>query len=109
MADSLQIRGGRKEKMPNLMIRELVYCTDEQALYIGTAEGNVKLCSAVLERIVATHNANIVSLTQRLEDKLTASKVTAQAQVASDASTAAIATAFNNLIAAMKDSGVMKT
>lgn len=114
MADSLQIRAGTKAKMPTLAVRELVYCTDEQALYIGTATGNIKLCAAALEGIVNAHSNSINSLSDeisaiknQLPSKLTAGKVAAQAAVAADADTAAIITAVNNLIAAMKASGVM--
>ena len=79
--------------MPTLAIRELVYCKDEKALYIGTEAGNLKLCSADLE--------------EAINGKLTASPVAAQAALASDANTSAIVTAVNSLIAAMKTSGVM--
>lgn len=86
--------------MPTLAVRELVYCTDEKALYIGTAAGNVKLCDADLESAVNTINNS-------MNGKLTASPVAAQAALATDANTSAIVTAVNNLIAAMKASGVM--
>ena len=170
--------------MPTLAIRELVYCTDEKALYIGTSAGNVKLCDADWENMISTisntantnssniatqkSNLNILSgtvaeqgeslanllerhttLTQSVNghgdrihanevqigslqnnvsahgnaltqlnaaisevsnltnSKLTASKVTAQAGLAGDADLPAVVTAINNLINAMKASGVM--
>lgn len=102
--------------MPTLIARELVYCTDEKALYIGTAAGNIKLCSAELTAAVVAHSNAISGNTKTLEalravvnDKLTASPVAAQTALASDASTADIIAAINNLIAAMKTSGVMNT
>ena len=100
--------------MPTLIPRELVYVTDEQALYIGTSKGNVKLCSAELIAAVVAMSAavggntkTIQELKTSLDNKLTASPVAAQATVAADADTAAVITAVNNLIAAMKASGVM--
>lgn len=66
--------------MPTLAMRELVYCTDEKALYIGTAAGNVKLTPSPME---------------------------AQPALDTGASTAEIVTAINNLIAALKESGAM--
>ena len=122
--------------MPTLAVRELVYCTDEKALYIGTSAGNIKLCAAALEGVVNTHTSSINSLNNNvsslgnaltavsntasgnfssiqnimntLPSKLTAGKVAAQAGLAADADAATIVTAVNNLIAAMKASGVMK-
>lgn len=49
MADLIKIKSGAKgnrEKMPKLEVGELGYATDEKALYIGTASGNVRLCGA---------------------------------------------------------------
>lgn len=111
--------------MPTLAVRELVYCTDEKALYIGTSAGNIKLCAAALEGIVNSLSNNvsilgnsltsvsnglsaeISAIKNQLPSKLTAGKVAAQAGLAADADAAAIVTAVNNLIAAMKTSGVM--
>ena len=47
MADLIKIKSGAKgnrETMPKLETGELGYETDEKALYIGTASGNVRLC-----------------------------------------------------------------
>lgn len=43
MADLITIKGGSGE-VPELKDRELAYSRDERALYIGTANGNVRLC-----------------------------------------------------------------
>lgn len=43
MADLIKIKGGTGA-VPTLQDRELAYSRDEQALYIGTASGNVRLC-----------------------------------------------------------------
>lgn len=45
MADLIRIKGGRGTT-PTLQDRELAYNKDEQALYIGTENGNVMLCLA---------------------------------------------------------------
>lgn len=43
MADKIQIRAGNKSGMPTLTDRELAYVRDENALYIGTPDGNKKV------------------------------------------------------------------
>lgn len=43
MADLIKIKAG-SGNVPTLQDRELAYRKDEQALYIGTGEGNVRLC-----------------------------------------------------------------
>lgn len=45
MDDTIKIKGGSGET-PELQDRELGYNREEKALYIGTPDGNVKLCSA---------------------------------------------------------------
>lgn len=50
MADNISIRGGNKKGMPTLRDRELAFVRDEEALYIGSPDGNLKLCSADTER-----------------------------------------------------------
>lgn len=95
MADTIKIRAGKKgerENMPALADREIAYERDEKALYIGTPQGNVKLCDADLEA-----------------RKLTAQKVAAQPELAAAADLPAVISSINNLIAAMKSSGVMNT
>jgi len=52
MDDAIYIRSGAKgdrEKMPTLRYNkelgsEMGYCSDEKALYIGTSNGNERLC-----------------------------------------------------------------
>ena len=82
MADKIQIRAGKKANMPTLTDRELGYVKDEAALYIGTVGGN---------------------------KRLTQVPVAAQETLAEDADIQAVIAAYNNLIAAMKSSGVMST
>lgn len=57
MSDLITIKSGAlgdREEMPSLAIGELGYRTDEKALYIGTTEGNVKLCEAgLIDRVAA--------------------------------------------------------
>lgn len=43
MADTIQLRAGNKENMPVLRDREPAYVRDENALYVGTPEGNKKV------------------------------------------------------------------
>ena len=45
MADLIRIKGG-SGSVPTLQERELGYSKTEKSLYIGTANGNIKLCSA---------------------------------------------------------------
>lgn len=45
MADLIRIKGG-SGNVPTLQDRELAYSKVEKALYIGTENGNVRLCSA---------------------------------------------------------------
>lgn len=114
MADSLQIRGGNKATMPVLQIREIAYCKDEKALYIGTSGGNVKLCDAddpgritALETTTATHTTQIETLETSVEGKLTATPAAAQSELAAQADLAAVIAAYNALLAALKAGGIM--
>lgn len=45
MADLIKIKGGNGS-VPELQDRELGYRKDEEALYIGAGNGNVRLCGA---------------------------------------------------------------
>ena len=63
MADLIKIKGGSGE-VPELEDRELGYSRDEKALYIGTKNGNVKLCGA---DDVATLQGLIEGLKARIE------------------------------------------
>lgn len=128
MADSLQIRGGNKATMPVLQIREIAYCKDEKALYIGTSGGNVKLCDADdpdritaletttathtaqisgLQTMAGTHTAQIGTLETSVEGKLTATPAAAQSELAAQADLAAVIAAYNALLAALKAGGIM--
>ena len=44
--DSIRLRAGNKAGMPQLSHREPAYVWDEQALYVGTPEGNVQVAAA---------------------------------------------------------------
>ena len=122
MADTIQLRGGTKEKMPNLADREPGYCRDEEALYIGTPDGNVKLggktedALKALDLVCQGFGKDIQKLHEtaqrqgeELGKKLTAEPVAAQAALAADADLAAVIAAVNALLDAMKQSGVMST
>ena len=63
MADLIMIKGGSGE-VPELEDRELGYSRDEKALYIGTKNGNVRLCGA---DDVATLQGLIEGLKARIE------------------------------------------
>lgn len=102
MADTIQIKAGAGETKPDLAGREIAYATDEKALYIGTADGNLKLCQA--DDIEA-----VKKLKEDMKDKLKASQVAAQTEVAADADMPTLIAAHNALIAALKESGVMGT
>ena len=70
MADSIRIKGGTGS-VPKLEDRELGYSKDEKALYIGTKDGNVRLCGAddidtvkaYIDGLVAQINARIDTMT----------------------------------------------
>ncbi len=109
MADNIYLRAGAKAGMPTLASREIAYVTDEEALYVGTASGNKKVCAASTEGRVTTLEGRATSLENATAGKLTATKATAQAELSLEAEAAAIASAFNSLIAAMKASGLMES
>lgn len=57
MDDLIRIKGGSGET-PALQDREIAYNKSEKALYIGTPDGNVRLCGAddiksILDRLKA--------------------------------------------------------
>ena len=120
MADTIQIRAGAKANMPQLAVREIAYVTDEDggALYIGTATGNKKLCtvgtiqtitnmSNHLNEMETTLEGKLNEMETTLEGKLTASRMPVQSALDSAAETAAIVTAFNTLLEALKTAGIM--
>lgn len=116
MADTIQIRGGSKAGIPALADRELGWCNDSKELFIGTADGNVKIGDAAvfqkvmdLETGLQTVNTTVGKLETALGNKLTAAPAAAQAAVASDAELAAVIEGLNSLIAALKNAGIMST
>ena len=67
MADLIKIKSGEpaaeRPEMPDLDECELGYRTDEKALYIGTKDGNVRLCGAddiasIIARLDALESKN---------------------------------------------------
>lgn len=135
--DSVQIFGGNKAGMPALRDRELGYCKDEKALYIGTANGNVRLCGAddsgridALETTTGTHttqisslqnttgtqttqisglSASLSSLETTVSGKLTASQAAAQTDLPASATLEDTVSAYNSLLAAMRAAGIIAT
>lgn len=109
MADTIQIRAGAKANMPTLSVREIAYVTDEDggALYIGTATGNKKLCTVGTIRTLENMSHHLNEMETSLEGKLTASQMPVQSALDSAAEAAAIVTAFNTLLEALKAAGMM--
>ena len=95
MADRLQIYGGLKADMPELLPREIGYCTDTNELYIGSLMSGNKLVGAVRWE-------------NEIKEKLTAVKADHLEYVALEATTQEIATAFNQLLSNLKVAGIMK-
>ncbi len=63
MADLITIKGG-SGNVPTLQDRELGYSKDGKALYIGTSNGNVRLCGA---DDIGALNTLINNITARLD------------------------------------------
>lgn len=80
MADTILLRAGNKAGMPKLNDREIAYVRDEKTLYVGTPGGNARIGAEKVESLPV------------LEDT---------------ADLAAVISAYNGLIAALKKSGVM--
>ena len=77
MADLIKIKGGRGA-VPTLQDRELAYSKDEVALYIGTENGNIKLCGVgqgadedavkvYIDGLVADINTRLEAIEARLD------------------------------------------
>ena len=66
MSDTIQIRAGNKLGMPTLADREIAYVRNENALYIGTGDGNKRIG----EELNATVNSLLSSLA-RYGERLT--------------------------------------
>lgn len=66
MADLIRIKGG-SGTVPTLQDRELAYSKTEQALYIGTPNGNVRLTGGDGSVDLSAINAQIADITARLK------------------------------------------
>ena len=77
MSDLIKIKGGRGA-VPTLQDRELAYSKDEVALYIGTEDGNIKLCGVgqgadedavkvYIDGLVADINTRLEAIEARLD------------------------------------------
>lgn len=64
MGDNIKIRGGNKKGMPILGDREPAFVRDEKAFYIGTPEGNLKLCGADTEKKVEELEKKVTDMGQ---------------------------------------------
>lgn len=116
MADTIQLRAGNKANMPTLADREPAYVRDEKALYVGTPTGNVKIGEALEAAVAALDSAMNTAIDTIGGDvdillgrtaELEARKAGSVADVASDAELAAVIGKVNELIAALKASGLM--
>ena len=67
MADLIKIKGGSGD-VPTLQDRELAYRRDEKALYIGTKDGNVRLCGIDELVKIADIYAKIDNITTQLSE-----------------------------------------
>lgn len=92
--DTILLKGGKKANMPVLREREIVVATDEEALYVGINGKNVRVCGAGDKA--------------ELDKKLTANKMASLSPLAADSDIAAVITAYNSLISALKTSGIME-
>jgi len=102
MADTMQQYRGKKAALPKLLPAQLGFCTDVKELYAGAEEENVLIGAAAwAERITAMQSA--------LSGKLTAQKAASSAELATEAEIADIINAFNGLIAALKEAGIMNS
>ena len=115
MADKIYLRAGNAENMPALADREPAFVRDEKALYIGTPEGNLKLCSAdipqeveALRKEVDAYTLKVEEMDANLDRKLTATPAIALAELEAEAELAAMVSAYNSLIAALKAGGIME-
>lgn len=65
MADLIKIKGGSGD-VPALQDREIAYSKSEKALYIGTKDGNVRLCGADdygrIETLITEINERLTAL-----------------------------------------------
>jgi hypothetical protein len=110
MADKILLYHGKKAELPELLPNEPGFCTDTLELFIGTSNGGNKLIGSVVwGESINTLSTSLKSLEDSLDDKLTASEAETVVAVAEDATTTALVTAFNDLVAKLKAAGIMKT
>ena len=69
MADLIKIKGGSGD-IPTLQDRELAYSKDEKALYIGTEDGNERLCGALDVNQINTRIDAISKLIEEITARL---------------------------------------
>ena len=69
MADLIKIKGG-SGNIPTLQDRELAYSKDEKALYIGTEDGNARLCGALDVNQINTRIDAISKLIEEITARL---------------------------------------
>ncbi len=96
MADKILIKATKGDNEPSKVLddNELGFHTREQALYIGLGRKNIRLCGAGDK--------------EELGGKLTATPVPVQESLSADAGLSDVVVAFNNLISAMTECGIMK-
>lgn len=113
MADTIKLKAGNKAGMPDLADREPAYVRDEQALYIGTTAGNVKIGAQTEAKVTALEGRTkaledeLPKVRESVNGKLTASPAASLTALAADADAATIAAAYNALLEAMKAAGLM--
>lgn len=100
MADRIQIYAGKKADMPELLPRELGFCTDSGELYIGTSAGN-KLVGCV------KWAEDISTLKTSLSEKLSASPATHIVSLDANATLETAVSAINQILANMIAAGLM--
>lgn len=109
MADTIQLRAGDRKGMPELLDREIVFVRDEEAIYVGTPDGPVKVGRKLEEALVQINSALATQQAEIEEQaKNQMSAMEALQPLASDATVEDVVAAFNGLIDAMKLSGLMK-
>ena len=64
MADLIKIKGG-SGSVPTLQDRELAYSKDEEALYIGTGDENLRLCGV---KDVSELNTKLDEIFRRIDE-----------------------------------------
>ena len=92
MSGSIRLRAGDKAGMPRLADREPAYVRDEEALYVGTSAGNVKI-GGKTESIVAAMAGRVSTMGEILSDHLTAIAGLQETQTAQSRTLAAVETA----------------